>query len=339
MKETIVKARIHQAPTAASSLRQRLVKFIPHLPGPEPGADIAWEMAPAGNLLAPRGFFAAARLGNTIYCCGGALPDDTLLNQVETFDIVSRTSTQQSYTMPKAWGGMACGVSKTMPAFAVFGGTRSKSCLIFNALKNSWETAPDLAVPAAAHAGVTGPGGIGFYAIGGVGYPVDDTMLATVQSFTGSSWVTSVAPLNKPRLSHAAAVANGRIYVFGGIREEPVWTVTGVVEEYDPASDSWTELPHQMPTPRYDLAVVTGSNGRIYALGGMYDCSAVDVVEEFDPVTRTWRSLTPMPTARYGHAAVATDDGRIFLLGGWRKVAGTFYVTGVIEAGTLPTLF
>ena len=109
------------------------------------------------------------------------------------------------------------------------------------------------------------------------------------------------------------------------------------VEEYDPATDKWTVLTQPMITPRYDLAAVTGSNGRIYVIGGMRQCSAVDLVEEFNPTTKSWKQMTPMPTPRYGVGVAATTDGRIFVLGGWRKISGTYLATGVIEEGTLPT--
>jgi kelch-like protein 29 len=138
-----------------------------------------------------------------------------------------------------------------------------------------------------------------------------------------------------PRFDAAAAAAGGKIYIFGGL--DDAGDLVGVVEEYDPATNTCKPLSGAMLTPRHDLAAVTGSNGRIYLIGGMRHCSATDIVEEFDPATKKWRAMTPMPTARYLAGAAATADGRIFVLGGWQKISGTATATGVIEEGTLPT--
>jgi N-acetylneuraminic acid mutarotase len=125
------------------------------------------------------------------------------------------------------------------------------------------------------------------------------------------------------------------------------------VEEYDPNANKWTLLTEEhsmIPTPRWYCAAVTGSNGRIYLIGGCYSCGSVtDAVEEFDPVGKKWRVLSPMPTARAAPVAVATPDGRLLVLGGERMMTyhsasmGIDYeewgVTDEIEEGTLPTIF
>jgi N-acetylneuraminic acid mutarotase len=338
MRTPIASKTLHRAQSATKvKLPSNVLAHSPSVPGPIPDVDISWDVAPAGNLVTPRGFMAAALLGTRIYCCGGDMPGEDAFNSVEVFDVTTHISTPQpSLVMPVKWEGMACVVSADFPAFVLFGGSHSNSCYICDAADMKWLKAADLPVRAACLAGVAGPDGHKYYAIGGNGYPASSATQATVQVMTNATWTTAVAPLNQPRLNHAAATANGRIYVFGGLDKDGYPLAT--VEEYDPALDSWSQLANPMPTPRYNLAAATGSNGRIYTIGGMYACSAMDVVEEFDPIAKTWRSLSPMPTARYGHAAVATPDGRIFVLGGWRKVSDKFYVTGVVETATLPTI-
>lgn len=305
-------------------------------PGPE--SDIVWSVAPAGNLIVPRGFMAAGLIGSRIYVCGGNVPGEPNFDSVETFDIDTHASAEQpALKMPFGWGDMASAVSPTMPVLVLFGGDDHADRTYFcDTANTTWVKGFDLPVHISCHAGVAGPEGKGFYyAIGGNGFPVSDQISDAVhvlkKGFVG--W-TAAAPLPAPRFNHAAACANGRIYVFGGLGSE--YELMDTVEEYDPATNSWTTLSATLPTPRYNLAAATGSNGRIYAIGGMRQCAASDVVEEFDPVAKTWRPLSPMPTARYGAAAVPTNDGRLFVIGGWRKVADKFYVTGVIEAATLP---
>ncbi len=69
-----------------------------------------------------------------------------------------------------------------------------------------------------------------------------------------------------------------------------------------------------MPTPRGAFGVVTATNGRIYAIGGVY---GANVVEEYDPPTDTWATKTPIPTGRAYPGVVAASNGRIYVIGGW----------------------
>lgn len=88
--------------------------------------------------------------------------------------------------------------------------------------------------------------------------------------------------------------------------------------------NTWTFKSH-MIFARRDFAAVTGSDNRIYAIGGgsngiggagLADC------EVFDTTTDTWTAIKPMPFGRQNHAAVATPDGKIFVFGGACNVGG-----------------
>jgi len=85
--------------------------------------------------------------------------------------------------------------------------------------------------------------------------PVTDTWSAKSDMITG-------------RFSLGASVYNERIYVFGGVIVGQ--TGSGVedstVEEYDPISDTWTQMP-DMPTRRASLCASI-VNGKIYTIGG-----------------------------------------------------------------------
>jgi hypothetical protein len=88
-----------------------------------------------------------------------------------------------------------------------------------------------------------------------------------------------------------------------------------------------------MPTARADMAVVTGPDGRIYAIGGSVDTGpgtdiVLSTVEIYDPVSNTWEcsvgdthpgctvaDIAPMPTGRTNLAAVVAN-GLIYTLGG-----------------------
>jgi N-acetylneuraminic acid mutarotase len=85
------------------------------------------------------------------------------------------------------------------------------------------------------------------------------------------------------------------------------------------SSNSWSTVA-SMGTARSGLAAATGSDGRIYVLGGhpspTVGVSALNTVEAYDSSTHTWTATAPMPTARGGLAASAGPDGRIYAIGG-----------------------
>ena len=131
---------------------------------------------------------------------------------------------------------------------------------------------------------------------------------------------------------------NGKIYAIGGTYNYPADTVADTVEEYDPATDSWMAKA-SMPTARMQLAVVTASNGKIYAIGGASSsfASVLATVEEYDPSTDSWAAKAPMPTARLGSAAVAAPNGKIYAIGGADDVSPLATVEEATGAGTAPT--
>src|SRR5439155_601932 len=105
-----------------------------------------------------------------------------------------------------------------------------------------------------------------------------------------------------------------------------------VVEEYDPASNTWTTKA-PMPTARCGLAAAA-VGGKIYAIGGGNDNGNLNVVEEYDPASNTWTTKAPMPTARFALPAAAVG-GKIYAIGGGNFDAiGNGKELNVVEAYT-----
>ncbi len=144
------------------------------------------------------------------------------------------------------------------------------------------------------------------------------------------SW-KALAPMPTRRGSPVAAAVGGKIYVIGGASTHPGATETsihparphralGIVEEYDPATDTW-RARSPMPTARNHAAAgVVG--GKVYVIGGRLGAAFIsvasntDVVEEYDPATDQWGAVKArMPT---GRSAVAWGvyGGRIYVAGG-----------------------
>jgi N-acetylneuraminic acid mutarotase len=112
---------------------------------------------------------------------------------------------------------------------------------------------------------------------------------------------------------------DGKIYAIGGYAAA---TAPGLrtVEEYDPATDTWTTKA-DMPTGRHWLSA-SAVNGKIYAIGGSpVDYTGLSVVEEYDPATDNWKRKADMPTARLD-VGTSVVDGMIYTIGGTRVGGG-----------------
>jgi N-acetylneuraminic acid mutarotase len=102
-------------------------------------------------------------------------------------------------------------------------------------------------------------------------------------------------------VTHLAAVTfNDKIYTFGGEKDwqEGTSNQSGVFM-YDPATNKWSPRA-PMPRPRSHFNASTFAAGnKIYAIGGSTNDGvfgkAISDVDEYDPLSDTWRSLTPLP--------------------------------------------
>ena len=171
------------------------------------------------------------------------------------------------------------------------------------------------------------------YSIGGQTYTGYGYMLSSLWSIcnimeeydTANDRWTARATMPTARHRVAAAVAGGKVYVFGGLG--PSGELLNASEVFDPALNAWQSAA-PMPTPRY-ASGATEIGGKIYVLGGFAtekgDAGAavrvpVQVVEEYDPSTDTWGAGAPMLVARGGFSAV-TLNGRIYAIGGYNETS------------------
>ena len=154
------------------------------------------------------------------------------------------------------------------------------------------------------------------YAIGG--YP---NRLNVTEEYnpTTNTWTTK-ADMPTPRFSFAIAVYHNKIYCIGGLIADsnPMLgsSVTGAIEVYDPASDTW-EVKKSMSTPRTQLeANVIGD--RIYLIGGRTGgpSSTVTSNEVYDPVSESWTTKAGIlyPFTEYASAVI---DSKIYVMGGF----------------------
>ncbi|MBI4419300.1 MAG: hypothetical protein HY560_00600, partial [Gemmatimonadetes bacterium] len=179
---------------------------------------------------------------------------------------------------------------------------------------DQWLTVAPLPRAQSGHAAAQAGGLI--YLVGGF----DGTNpLATAQVYdpVADSW-DALPPMSLARDEVAAAAGeDGRIYVFGGYREDP-GTVTNTGEVFDPSTGGWSPIA-PMPAARFDHAAVLGRNGEIYVFGGLVD-PATGVSEStawaYNPKTNSWRTLANLPAPRSALAAAVNGLGLAYAIGG-----------------------
>jgi N-acetylneuraminic acid mutarotase/PKD repeat protein/RNA polymerase subunit RPABC4/transcription elongation factor Spt4 len=101
-----------------------------------------------------------------------------------------------------------------------------------------------------------------------------------------------------------------------------------VVTSIQPVFAQLWIMKSSMPTARSQAAVVLGSYGLIYVIGGFTTASgdSLTTVESYDPRTNAWSTKAPLPTATRGAAATVGVDGKIYVFGGvaaWSPLSAT----------------
>lgn len=126
-----------------------------------------------------------------------------------------------------------------------------------------------------------------------------------------------IGSLHEQRAEHTATLlSDGTVLVTGGYGRE---TITASSEIVNPATGT-SETVAPMPESRYRHTATALMDSRVAVLGGFHAMAAGrDIMDVFDPVTRTW-SLGPKdPYGRQQHQATALHDGRLLVTAGRRQ--------------------
>ncbi len=138
----------------------------------------------------------------------------------------------------------------------------------------------------------------------------------TSTPITAQAWA-ALPPLPTPRTAASVAVANGRIYVMGGLDE--LGRSSTKVEVFDPRNRGWTEAA-SLPTPLYhSAAVMFNSEGvdKILLFGGLSGrrSKASNAAYIYEPRLDRWDELTAMPSSRGALTATVYGD-LVYVIGG-----------------------
>ncbi len=147
--------------------------------------------------------------------------------------------------------------------------------------------------------------------------PFTDTAAGTVGDAIGTSisrWETR-AQMPTARARLAVVALKGRIYAIGG---DSVDGVSGAVEIYDPASDTWIR---GAPKPRPVLNIGAAAlNDLIYVPGGYGALEQASAeVEVYDPARDTWTEVASLPEPLFAYG-IAAYDGKLYVLGGYNGI-------------------
>lgn len=116
-------------------------------------------------------------------------------------------------------------------------------------------------------------------------------------------------PLPAPMGGVAAAQYNGKIYIFGGARENN--QPTNTVYEYDPVNGGYAPKS-RMPGPAYNASAVV-HNGRIYVIGGSGYYYAHYV---YNPALDQWLGIAPSPRTLLDRVGLLSFGGEIWAFSG-----------------------
>lgn len=281
-----------------------------------------WDQNENGMSTA-RWVFASGVVNDKIYVFGGY----NGLSSVEEYNPTTKTWTTKT----------PMSVGRNYPRAAVFdnkvyviGGMSNNTVSVYDPSNDGWQTAAAMST-SRAMPGVAVYNNM-IYVFGGY-HPT--SVLNSVEVYDPITNTWTIKSNNMPYVCwgmHAAAV-NDKIYIIGGTNTytgSPV--VLNTVEEYDPATDSYTakaSLPISICL--YGISVV---NNKIYVIGGYQNdtIGSLNTVYVYDPATDSWSTRANMPTKRCGLEAVYVNE-KIYAIGGDSSRTGSTKLK-IVEAYT-----
>ncbi len=208
--------------------------------------------------------------------------------------------------------------------FYLIGGRGMKPVDIYDPATNRWSTGAQ--PPLEMHHFQALPYQGKIYVMGAFtgGYP-DETPIphCYVYDPTSDEWEQGFEiPEARRRGAAGVAVHNDRFYLVCGIRNGHLGDYKNWLDVYDPATDTWTQLPDAPHTRDHFQAVAV--NGKLYAAGGRNSSAATEQtfeltipeVDVYDVATQTWETLpAKLPTERAGSTTVLLN-GHVVVIGG-----------------------
>jgi hypothetical protein len=117
----------------------------------------------------------------------------------------------------------------------------------------------------------------------------------------------AASPIDPP----TALLGDGRVLVLGTDDNS-----TPIAWLWDPVREAWT-VTTGLPKSRSSFALVTLSDGRALAIGGLNDAGqSYSSTYAFDPASASWTKTVVLAAGRTEPTAVGLRDGRVLVMGG-----------------------
>ena len=198
-----------------------------------------------------------------------------------------------------------------------------------DSVEGDWQELPlKLPIASAHFASAASPDAI--YLAGGIGDAASLKVVYVLREKGELREWERLADLPAPVVYACGSIANGRLFVIGGVpnpsSKAPLREVWSLELSATVDHPGWRREA-DLPGPGVFVATATSVGSDLYVFGGM----AVDAEGNYAPSSRAyvldtttgqWRELAALPEPRAGpmSAALGRDDGRILIAGGYAKV-------------------
>jgi hypothetical protein len=248
---------------------------------------------------------------------------------VATFNVTTRAVGSIANT-PNARVGAGAATNGSNALF-LFGGQPSVQKNMISFTGTAWSATTDYApMPTGRYNHACTNIGTSIYCGGGTDSSTGN-LLTSFETYTpGGGWSTLAAmPLGYS--SFAMATLNNKIYAVGGYTGSNAQPNASVY-----SGGVWSNIT-SLTTPRSDLGLAAGPDGRLYAVGGNdgddVTTVALDSVEAYSPALNRWVTLTTkMTDKRYTFGLTTGADGRIYAVGGFGYTGSAAFRIGYTDA-------
>lgn len=134
----------------------------------------------------------------------------------------------------------------------------------------------------------------------------------------------SAPPVTEPNPPYSARQKG--IWILGGVGYGG--TAVSEVDLFDPDNGKYYSAVTSIPTPR-SFAGITVLKDKFYVIGGISTSGVSSAVEEFDPMTLTWKTLSNSPVSLQGSLALPSGDS-IYMIGGAVTVSVSSAIPNVV---------
>ena len=296
----------------------------------------AWQSGPPQP---PARYAIQGALGtdNKLYIAGGQSADATpiVYDQVSRYDSTTNTwSNVAPLPVPVSQAATGAANGKIYVAGGFIGGTSVTNALrIYDIATNTWTSGANMptspGVEAAAAAVVNGK----FYVMGGDDFN-NGLNTTFIYDIATNTWTTG-ATLPDMRTNPYGTVANGLIYVYGGVIL-PAFTTTDTLLRYDPVANSWTNLGSAGTAGargNYGGISPLGTGQLLITDGADATGASTTATHIFTISSGTFSAGPAMIGNRAGHAQGTLPDGRVLVADGFNTASTT---VSTVELLTTP---